>query len=166
MDNVLGSNPAPPSSIPGICEIFSDKKLLMLPRLSNSAAAQSSGQQRLNYVDRTHLALASGKLVLQKVEITFSDSNRKRGSAAILQNPLICDPANLLSQLFLKLDPISFEIFFSPSFRPFISDRACFGATEKCRRKKSRGDKITRKLECNTSIKKISEHICSGTSLN
>ena len=36
------------------------KKLLVLPRLIDSTAAKSSGQQRLNYVDRTHLVLASG----------------------------------------------------------------------------------------------------------
>ena len=42
------------------------KKLLVLPRLIDSTAAKSSGQQRLNYVDRTHLVLASGKLVLHK----------------------------------------------------------------------------------------------------
>ena len=38
----------------------------MLPWLIDSAATQESGQQRLNYIDGTHLALPSGKLVLLK----------------------------------------------------------------------------------------------------
>ena len=40
----------------------SEKKLSMMPRLIDGTAAQSSGRQRLKYVDRTHLVLASGKL--------------------------------------------------------------------------------------------------------
>ena len=52
--------------------IFSEKnclieKIVDVARLIDSAGAQSSGQQRLNYVDGTHLVLASGKLVLQKI---------------------------------------------------------------------------------------------------
>ena len=61
MDGILALHPVAPGSNPGIPKTFSDKKLSMLPKL---IAAQSSGQQRLNKVDRTHLA--SGKLVLQK----------------------------------------------------------------------------------------------------
>ena len=38
----------------------------MFLRLIGGAAAESSRQQRLNYIDRIHLALVSGKLVLQK----------------------------------------------------------------------------------------------------
>ena len=38
----------------------------MLPRFIDSNADYNSGQQRLNYIDQTHLELASGKLVLQK----------------------------------------------------------------------------------------------------
>ena len=49
------------------------KKLSMLPRLISSTAAQSSGQQRPNYIDRTHLVLASGKLVLQKSQSESSN---------------------------------------------------------------------------------------------
>ena len=64
MDRFLASYPAAPVSIPGVPKkiprIFADKKLSMLPRLIDS------GQQRLNYIDQTHLVLASGKQVLQK----------------------------------------------------------------------------------------------------
>ena len=40
----------------------------MLKRFISGASAKSSGQQRLNYIDQTHLVLASGKLVLQKID--------------------------------------------------------------------------------------------------
>ena len=59
--------PSGPGSIPCIPKKnwrnFTEKELPM-PRLIHSAAAQSSGHQRLNYVDRTHLVLASGNLIL------------------------------------------------------------------------------------------------------
>ena len=54
-------DPAALGSIPGV-----PPKISILPRFINSAAAQSSGQQRLNIVDRTHLELDSGERVLQK----------------------------------------------------------------------------------------------------
>ena len=74
---VCASHPAAPGLIPGVPEVCSQKffregkivlmkKLSMLPRLINSTAASRSGQERLNYIDWTHLVLASGKLVLQK----------------------------------------------------------------------------------------------------
>ena len=70
MDSILASDPAAQGSIP---EKFpwnvSEKKwrkIVDVARLINSTAAQSSGQQRLNSVDWTHLVPASGKLVLQK----------------------------------------------------------------------------------------------------
>ena len=66
MDSVVASHLAAPGLFPGIPDIFSKKKLSMLLRFIDSPAAQSSGQQRLNYVDRAHLVVASGMLVLQK----------------------------------------------------------------------------------------------------
>ena len=45
MDSVLAMHPAAPGSIPGVPKIFSE--FLMLPRLTDSAAAQSNGQQKL-----------------------------------------------------------------------------------------------------------------------
>ena len=41
----------------------------MLPWLIDSAAAYSSGQQRLDNINQTHLVQASGKPVLQKKTI-------------------------------------------------------------------------------------------------
>ena len=46
-----------------LLKFFSDEKIVNVAK-----DVQSSGQQRLNYVDRTHLVLASGKLVLQKIK--------------------------------------------------------------------------------------------------
>ena len=74
MDSVLASHPVAPGLIPGIPKVFPRKfseknclgeKNVDVARLINSAAAYSSGQQRLNYIYLTHLVLASGKLVLQ-----------------------------------------------------------------------------------------------------
>ena len=55
VDGILASHPATPGSIPGAPKNFSES--LMLLRLIDGAAAQRSGQQTLNNIDRTHLAL-------------------------------------------------------------------------------------------------------------
>ena len=56
MDSILALHPAAPGSIPGVHKNFSE--FLMLPRLIDGAAAQSSGQERLNNdFDKTHLVL-------------------------------------------------------------------------------------------------------------
>ena len=57
MDGILASHPAATGLIPGVPKTFSNKKLSMLPRLIDGAAAKSSGQQRLSNIDRTHLVL-------------------------------------------------------------------------------------------------------------
>ena len=71
MDSILASNPAAPGSIPGDPEFFSEKffwekEIVDVAKVNRQQCC--SGQQRLNYVDRTHLVLASGKLVLQKIK--------------------------------------------------------------------------------------------------
>ena len=77
MDSVLALHPAAPNSIPGVPNNFSE--FLMLPRLIDGAAAQSSGQQRHNNVDQTHLVLASLKLVseIELYSILFATLNEK-----------------------------------------------------------------------------------------
>ena len=55
MDSDLTLHPAAPGSIPGILKNFSE--FLMVPRLIYGAATWSSGQQRLDNVDQTHLVL-------------------------------------------------------------------------------------------------------------
>ena len=55
MDSALAFHPAAPDSIPGVPVNFYE--FLMLQRLIDGAAAQSSGQQRLDNIDRTHLVL-------------------------------------------------------------------------------------------------------------
>ena len=54
-----------PTQLPGF-DSWRSQPLSMLLRLIGGAAAESSGQQRLNFIDRIHLVLVSGKLVLQK----------------------------------------------------------------------------------------------------
>ena len=53
-------------SILGVPEFFSEEKLLKFLRLINAAGY---GKVGLKNVDRTHLVLASGKLVLQEIRI-------------------------------------------------------------------------------------------------
>ena len=65
MDSALTLNPAAPGSNPGVPKVFSKTNCLDA-RFIDSTSASSSGQQRLNYIDRTNLVLASGKLVLHK----------------------------------------------------------------------------------------------------
>ena len=72
MDNFLALHPKVPGSIPGIPKVFSEinclgEEIVDIARLIDSAAAESSRQQRLNHIDQTHLALVSGKLVQQKL---------------------------------------------------------------------------------------------------
>ena len=50
--------------IPAIPKKILEKKLPMLPRIIDGAAAYSSGQQRLNNVNQSNLVQASGKLVI------------------------------------------------------------------------------------------------------
>ena len=57
MDSVPALHPAATGLIPGIPKKKFEKKLSMLPRLIDGAAALRSGQQRLNNVDQTHLVL-------------------------------------------------------------------------------------------------------------
>ena len=64
MDSILASHPAAPGSNPSTPKNFSEQ-ILKLLRVINSTALNSG--QRLDNVDPTHLVLASGKLVLQKV---------------------------------------------------------------------------------------------------
>ena len=49
----------------------------MLSKFIDVAAASSSGLQRLNYVDRTHLVLESGKLVVNIARQARSAKQRK-----------------------------------------------------------------------------------------
>ena len=74
MDSVLASHPAAPGSNPGVQRNS---------RLIDSAAAQSSGQQGLNNVDRAHLVLwivASWYYKKVKCKITvFAEFSQKVG---------------------------------------------------------------------------------------
>ena len=72
------TDPAAPGLNPGVPKKFSEEKLSMLLRLIDSAAAQSSVQQRLDNVNQTHLVQASGKLVLQKREWTKKETGQRK----------------------------------------------------------------------------------------
>ena len=58
MDGVLASHPAAPGSIPSVPDFFIGKKF-DVTEVYDGAAAQSSGQQRLENVDQTHLVLVA-----------------------------------------------------------------------------------------------------------
>ena len=66
MDSTLASHPAAPGSNLGI-PIFLGKVILMLLDQFNQRCCLEESGQRLENVDRTHLVLARGKLVIQKI---------------------------------------------------------------------------------------------------
>ena len=48
----------------------------MLPKFIDGDAAYSSGQRRLNNIDRNHLVLVSGKPVLQNSPLNADGTNQ------------------------------------------------------------------------------------------
>ena len=58
-------SPAAPELIPGIPKKISSERIVDVAEVHQRCCLEESGQ-RLDYVNQTHLALASGKLVLQK----------------------------------------------------------------------------------------------------
>ena len=66
MDSTLASHPAAPGSDLGI-PIFLGKLILMLLDQVNQWRCLEESGKRLENVDRTHLVLARGKLVIQKI---------------------------------------------------------------------------------------------------
>ena len=61
-------DPAAPGSIPSIPEKISEEKFVDVAEVSQRRCLEKS-EQWLENVDRTHLVLGSGKLVLQKVTL-------------------------------------------------------------------------------------------------
>ena len=70
---LLAQWPQVPRGFDSWCSKIFSKKNYMLPRFIDSALLRESGQWKSLIVDRTHLVLVSGKLVLQKSGNTVLD---------------------------------------------------------------------------------------------
>ena len=66
MSSILASGPRCPWSISSVSKKFTQGKILSVAEVNQLSCLEESGQW-LENVDLTHLVVASGKLVLQKI---------------------------------------------------------------------------------------------------